>query len=131
MMIIGFTGAREGMNLKQTKQLLRALKELRPDSIHHGACIGADEQLVRIARKRFQFAVIVAHPSNLKNYQTEWKSDLDYKPCPPLDRNKDIVTMCDILIAAPKSNAEELRSGTWATIRYARKMKKPIIFLER
>ena len=34
----------------------------------------------------------------------------------------------DILIATPKEKEEQLRSGTWATIRYAKKTKK-IVFL--
>jgi hypothetical protein len=35
------------------------------------------------------------------------------------------------LIATPESLTEELRSGTWATIRYARKIKKPCLILDR
>jgi hypothetical protein len=45
---------------------------------------------------------------------------------PPLERNKHIVHNCGWLIAAPKEDSETLRSGTWATIRYARKLRRPI-----
>ena len=44
---------------------------------------------------------------------------------PPLDRNHDIVERCDLLIATPHTVEEQLRSGTWATIRYARKVHRP------
>jgi hypothetical protein len=46
---------------------------------------------------------------------------LDY-----LDRNHAIVDAVHALIAAPKGSKEERRSGTWATVRYARKDRKPI-----
>lgn len=47
------------------------------------------------------------------------KTVLDIKE--PLDRNKDIVDACPVLIAAPSDRVEKKRgSGTWATIRYAR-----------
>jgi hypothetical protein len=46
-------------------------------------------------------------------------------PKPYLMRNKDIVDQTSILVAAPKG-PEEKRSGTWATVRYARKLGRPI-----
>jgi outer membrane protein insertion porin family len=46
----------------------------------------------------------------------------------PLDRNRAIVDSCDVLIACPKG-PEEQRSGTWATVRYARKQKKRIVII--
>jgi hypothetical protein len=49
------------------------------------------------------------------------------KPKPFLDRNKDIVNSCDILIACPENDIEVLRSGTWSTIRYAKKINKPVL----
>jgi hypothetical protein len=48
-----------------------------------------------------------------------------------LTRNRDIVDTASMLIAAPEGNAERLRSGTWATVRYARKAKKKVIILSR
>jgi len=47
-------------------------------------------------------------------------------PCRPhLDRNRPIVDSCDVLLACPHG-PEEPRSGTWATIRYARKVGRKI-----
>lgn len=47
-------------------------------------------------------------------------------PQPPLERNCIMVRRCNVLIATPRGFAEELRSGTWATIRFARKIGRPI-----
>jgi hypothetical protein len=48
---------------------------------------------------------------------------------PPFERNEDIADMCDILIAAPKAATEVLRSGTWATIRHARRIGRQVVLL--
>lgn len=40
--------------------------------------------------------------------------------------NRDIVAETDELIATPKGFQEERRSGTWATVRYALKARKPV-----
>ena len=47
-----------------------------------------------------------------------------------LDRNKDIVNNCDLLIAAPKENTEVLRSGTWSTVRYAKQLGVTVVIIE-
>ena len=47
-----------------------------------------------------------------------------------IERNHDVVDTCDLLIAMPNTELEVVRSGTWATIRYARKLKKVIVILE-
>ena len=46
-------------------------------------------------------------------------------PKPYLDRNRDIVDACEVLLATP-DGPERLRSGTWSTVRYARKIGKPV-----
>lgn len=53
---------------------------------------------------------------------------MEERPAKPyLERNKDIANEgIDGLIAAPSGWVEELRSGTWATVRYARKLKRTI-----
>ena len=57
-------------------------------------------------------------------------SDQTLPPKDYLDRNHDIVDQTDLLIATPKENTEVLRSGTWATIRYAKKINKPTWIIE-
>ncbi len=54
----------------------------------------------------------------------------EINPKPYLQRNRDIVNDCDILIAVPiDKDVEEVRSGTWMTIRLARKAGKQIIII--
>ncbi|KKM09958.1 hypothetical protein LCGC14_1722330, partial [marine sediment metagenome] len=54
------------------------------------------------------------------------------EPAHPLARNKLMVARADFLIATPKTMKEVMRgSGTWATIRYARKADIPILLLPR
>lgn len=43
-----------------------------------------------------------------------------------MKRNDVLVAACDILLAFPRTKSEELRSGTWATVRRARKEGKPV-----
>ncbi len=48
-----------------------------------------------------------------------------------LDRNLRLVAECDVLVAAPLTDAEVRRSGTWATVRYARRRGVPVVMLAR
>jgi len=47
---------------------------------------------------------------------------------PQLTRNRTMVDRGGILVAAPRQMHEVLRSGTWATIRYARNLGREIVF---
>lgn len=44
-----------------------------------------------------------------------------------MKRNDALVGACDALMAFPKTNKEEKRSGTWATIRRAQRSRKKVI----
>lgn len=97
---------------------------------HHGDCIGADASAHEIA-KELEIDIYIYPPIN--NRKRAFCCTGSFKIHPPKDyieRNHNIVDNCDILIACPKSNIEELRSGTWATVRYARKIKRPVIVLK-
>jgi hypothetical protein len=52
--------------------------------------------------------------------------EIIYVPGGYMKRNDELVAQCDVLLAFPRSAKEELRSGTWATIRRARKAGKEI-----
>jgi hypothetical protein len=47
-----------------------------------------------------------------------------------LSRNHDILLQCDMLVAALKTREEEERSGTWATVRYAKIRNVTVVVLE-
>jgi hypothetical protein len=86
--------------------------------LHHGCCVGGDATAHHLARL-FDIK-IVGHPPVNKRYIAALPfraHDLLLDPKPYLERNKDIVKSCDLLLGLPKSYTEEPRSGTWATIR--------------
>ena len=135
-MKIGFTGTREGMNTHQLKHFYRFIAEL-PEftEFHHGACVGADEEAAQVVIEMdpcdgTRDWKVVAHPCDILDMVSlvakAAYSDFQRLPKPPLDRNHDIVDACDVLLACPKG-PEEMRSGTWATVRYARKQSKRVV----
>lgn len=122
------------MTEAQKKKCFKIMEVLVRDHLNicmvHGDCIGADKEFHDIAVKLGLSKTIGKRPCNIKNKRafTEegtWLAE----PEPPLDRNKKIVDDGTLLIACPKKFVEELRSGTWATIRYARKKNKDIIII--
>jgi hypothetical protein len=116
---IGFTGTQKGMTAKQQETVKSLLSEHQEIEFHHGDCIGADEEAHKIARA--VGARVVLHPPIKKDKRANCSAD-DIKPAKDfLDRNKDIVDATTILIATPDGVKEKVHSGTWSTVRYARK----------
>lgn len=122
--VIGFTGTQDGMTKEQRTRVKQMVDRMKPKDAHHGDCIGADEQFHNIAQGGMMSNVIIHPPNNpSKRAYCSWAYQIRAEK-PYLERNKDIVNECDYLIAAPKEKEEQQRSGTWSTIRYARKVKR-------
>jgi hypothetical protein len=122
---IGFTGTREGMTRQQTDYLTLLLAELFAKGavdFHHGDCQGADSEAHHIARAA-GFRTI-AHPPLATHLRAWCRANVIRSPKNFHARNRDIVDDTDILLAAPNSEQEALRSGTWSTVRYARRKSK-------
>lgn len=134
-MKIGVTGTKKGLSEQQKEYVLgkkSAMWKLLMEELHHGDCIGVDAQvhsLLKTCGFRVQNFVII-HPPQKTLYQA-WCAPFKkrHKPKPYLVRNRDIVDETEFLIAFPKGYEEELRSGTWACVRYARKKHKTILFV--
>lgn len=125
---IGVTGSRRGISLHQQEALRRALKYYKnrgATKFVHGDCVGADEAAAAMA-DLFGYEVHV-RPCDIDGMRAYCpaKHQFTYPPKPPLERNKDIVKQCDVLLAFPNSEKEVQRSGTWQTIRYAKERKTP------
>lgn len=130
-MIIGFTGTQRGMSAKQQQALRALLRYKRATCLVHGACVGADAQAhqiagaLGIARKIFPGREL-GHPKRAPCLDAEHQFSVAHDP---LARNRLIVEAADLLFAAPKEEREVLRSGTWATIRAARKRDCPLVIV--
>ena len=111
VMKLGITGTRKGISQPQTLYFIRFMSENNISELHHGGCRGVDLQLEDTANKLFQNVYIVTHLPKKKDSEQYIK------------RNHEIVDICDYLLAFPYAS-EVLRSGTWATIRYAKKVGK-------
>lgn len=131
---IGFTGTRGGMSKGQKATLLMILKGAaygheRDAVLHHGDCVGADAEAHEVAQS-LGLAMVIHPPTNPQarafcQDAEAWMPEAAY-----LIRNHDIVKASTLLIAAPGC-AEVVRSGTWATVRYARKTGGQVVILER
>lgn len=130
-MILAFTGTQEGMTDPQKLAVWYFIIEHRPTVVRHGDCIGADADFHKIAtdlRSLYLHLMdlkIEIHPPiradkrALCEGANKW-----HDPQPYLMRNHVMVETSDVLIATP-GGPEVMRSGTWATIRYARKIGTP------
>lgn len=119
-MIIGITGSQRGATRAQLQALTRRLVELGCVELHHGDCIGADAQAHETARALG--LRIVIHPP-MSDAKRAFCAGDEVRPVRQyLDRNHDIVDASDVIIGLPATRSEAQRSGTWATIRYARKV---------
>jgi predicted Rossmann fold nucleotide-binding protein DprA/Smf involved in DNA uptake len=136
--IIGFTGTRIGMTGPQYLEVTKQLMELQPDTLINGGAVGADEQVIcwvvanRYALKIASGMIVEIYPASVSR-ERYWNRYLHqrlietiWRVQEPLTRNRIIAERCTKLIAAPSSYQEQIRSGTWATIRYAKKAEKPV-----
>lgn len=151
-MIVSFTGTRDAASSRQLDQLALVLTAfyvpqkyvygigspigpVAANEFHFGGAVGADRQARRIA-KDLGFA-IHWHPcpgvarTEIFGDDPSVEDEIWHEVFPPLVRNKHLVAVGGVLIAAPFTDNEELRSGTWATIRYARAALKPVVMLSR
>lgn len=126
-MIVGFTGTQQGMTEAQRVQFTDFMtKVATTGEFHHGDCIGADAQAHEIVRELGW--TVYLHPPTDPKKRANKVGDWWARPKPYLDRNHNIVDMCEMLVACPKG-PEEIRSGTWSTVRYARKTSRLCMIL--
>tara|TARA_Y100000034_G_scaffold137014_1_gene218432 strand:- start:3830 stop:4225 length:396 start_codon:yes stop_codon:yes gene_type:complete len=120
----GFTGTRKGLSERQRNVLALLLRDC---TFHHGDCEGADTEAHGIARENG--CSVHLHPPINDSARAFCEADVSEEPKEYLVRNHDIVDFSDVLIACPRQKKEQLRSGTWATIRYARKAGKSLMIV--
>lgn len=121
---VGFTGTRDGLTADQESVLRQWLHDGGAMGFHHGDCVGADAQAHDIAKGEGYW--IIVHPPDRNGLRAHKVGDETREPRPYLLRNQDIVDAAGILVACPGEMTEQVRSGTWSTIRYARAVGKPV-----
>lgn len=119
---VGFTGTRNGMTYAQTEAVAELLHGYKV--LHHGDCVGSDRQAHGLA------TVIglktESHPPKNPTLRAYCMADVVHEPKDYIPRDRDIVDASCRLIAAPAGMTEAMRSGTWTTVRYARKVGQPV-----
>ena len=129
-MKVGFTGTRKGLSEHQMELLHQFFKENEIVEFHHGDSIGADSQAHQIYLAVHPGKKVFLHPTTKDRGFNKAENLVEYSEEPnPLKRNERIVRICDLLLVCPKSIQQEARSGTWATYRYAMKLKKKVLVL--
>lgn len=121
---VGFTGTVRGMTPEQKEMVYVLLQEMDPEWAHHGDCIGADAQFHRLAQ--LQGILTHGHPPINQSKSAFCHFDMVSEPLDYIVRNHAIVDAVTIMLATPGEEFERLRSGTWATVRYARKTNTDI-----
>jgi hypothetical protein len=123
----GFTGTQRGMSVRQKRRFVKHIVAMNPTEFHHGDCIGADEDAHYLVQKHLPECRIIIHPPIHESKRAFCKGAAIIHPAKDyLVRNRDIVHASTRMFVTPGEMVEELRSGTWSTYRYAKKLHKPI-----
>ena len=124
-MRVSFTGNQGGMTAAQKKAFRTLIRGA--DIFTHGDCVGSDAQAHQIAVECGVETNI--RPCTITHKRAYCEGNTIHDPKPPMDRNTDIVLDGDCLIATPKEFEEVQRSGTWATVRRARRKGKLVYII--
>jgi len=130
VIVIGVTGTQRGCAAPQLATAMTWLDQCRAwgaDIMANGDCVGADEQLGKWWLEIG--GLIYLHPPSNTSKRAFLRHAWAAEPAPYLERNRAIVVDSSFLLATPGEREEQLRSGTWATIRYARKARLPIVIV--
>lgn len=134
-MKLGFTGTQRGMTQAQLVACAKVLDEFQPTEARHGDCIGADDRFDLLCHIR-KIQTVIHPPLNpskrawcFRRVNTGTRAMREEMPLDYIERNHAIVDASDMLLATPGETVEQLRSGTWATIRYARKRGGRVVII--
>jgi hypothetical protein len=127
----GFTGTRAGMSMDQRVYVRSSLVIGTPTIIRHGGADGSDTEFHAMWREELsQNWADVWPASELRAKLFEKQNHVTVNPVmDPLDRNVEIVKRSSFLIATPQTQQEVQRSGTWATVRAARRHVVPVLII--
>ncbi len=124
-MHVGFTGTRTGMTAAQRRAVEALLMKIDAEfqeiiTVHHGCCIGADEEFGDMCRESGM--TIVGHPPLIEAFESSRAvaaCDELIPEAPYHVRNQAIVDESGVMIATPRESQPQPAGGTWMTIRMA------------
>ncbi len=134
---IGVTGSRHGANEVQLATLRQIIVEITHREwnsstrlvLHHGDCHGVDAQVAgMVAALSWELHV---HPPDNDRYRAYVPAHVAEEPLPYLTRDRNIVTACSLLIAAPNRTFDVYASyergdgGTAYTVKHAMTRGRP------
>lgn len=138
-MRLAFTGTQRGITVGQRLALMELLRLGTWTAHGNGLCVGADAEMFKLVMVERPDVRRVGFPCTISSKQarTLYRHCHEIRtPLPPMERNTRLVEWaCEhggvggALIATPGEVEEQVRSGTWATIRRARKLVLPIIYV--
>lgn len=133
MAMVGFTGTRNVPTamLPRIRRIVEALPE--GTGVVTGGCVGVDAIVARVANQR-GLHVHTVLPADRSRVDRAWADHCStYEEMPAgtdyRARNTRIVELSDEIIAipeAPEHDPRSRRSGTWMTVRIARRAGKPV-----
>ena len=126
---LGFSGTQNGMSIHQKDGVWSILQAFQPREVHHGDCVGSDEEFHNLCIDFVPRPAIHVHPPDNPNRRAFCIEDFIYPEKSYMERNDDIVLYSHALVATPKGTEVRIGSGTWATIRRARKKGIPIYII--
>lgn len=128
--VTGTTDVEEKYHVNHIKvsDVIRALPDVT--EITTGGAFGVDTIAATVSFAIFGSRVhkrLCAPKGMLYNHRTHvFVDEIIYVEGGYMKRNDALVEHCDILLAFPETPEEQRRSGTWATVRRARKAGKEV-----
>jgi cytosine/adenosine deaminase-related metal-dependent hydrolase len=130
--VLCFTGARTGLTPAQLAALRVVLAGYPGATLHNGCAEGADEAALDIA---YDLGLrLECWPCNYDQRERAWNYVYEnplatlHPTAPPLERNRRMVAAASVVVACPDS-PERLRSGTWSTVREARRRGREVVIV--
>jgi hypothetical protein len=138
---VGITGTRKGATGRQIISLAEVLAHMGAKELHHGDCVGADEQSHNLARA-LRMSVII-HPPIKPDFRAfcGWRYIIEMDSAVMedkvlilpednyLSRNRSIVGSTEVTIAMPDGIELKRHGGTRYTADYAREMSRPLVLI--
>jgi predicted Rossmann fold nucleotide-binding protein DprA/Smf involved in DNA uptake len=133
-LIVGFSGTAGEMTRPQRAALTAFFinRVVEKDSIvFHGGCVGVDQYVHSLCLKHG--VLVEVFPSVKHDHwfvpAGSYSWGRVHEAMLPLERNHVIAEVPARLVAVPETETMVLRSGTWATVRYALKANRPVILI--